>query len=137
MKDVLKSFTRGGRSRGAERENLAPLQLQVTDLGRFTILLELGLTKYVAANSLGQVYGMYKHTKLDQVVTAAAEATRLLPNPEQEPYCGHTDLRAGLLHTQFGAKPRLDLFRSESTKSKDLKDFEQVNTEKLSLNLMG
>ena len=127
MKDVLKSFTRGGRSRGTERENRAALQ--VTDVARFTILLELGLTKYVAANSLGQVYGMYKHTKLDQVVTAAAESTRLLPNPEQEPYCGHMDLRAGLIHTQFGVKPRLELFRSESTKSKDLKDFEQVNSE--------
>ena len=63
MTTLLKSFGEGGgsRSRRSGQENLAPPgPLVVQNLRLFSLLLDLSLTKYIQAFSLGQVYGLYR-----------------------------------------------------------------------------
>jgi len=126
MKNLIKSFTDPCSGKN-NVENFPPSgPLLVTNLPRFEVFLSLSITKYIATNYLGHVYGAYKHIKLDQVISASKEGKYILPNDEQEQFCGRQDLGVGLVSNQFDRKARFDLYRPEITKGRDLKDFEQL-----------
>ena len=120
MKAILNRFS-GGISKPE-----CPGALSISNLEMFRVLLDHSLVNYISAHNLAAVYATFKEINFEEVVAEARKGASVLPNANQQQFCGSIDLRGGLTNLQFNKKPRFDLSRSEQVKSQDLRDFEQV-----------
>ena len=87
------------------------------------------LVSYISAHNLAAVYETFKKINFEELVAEAKNGASVLPNTNQQQFCGTLDLRQGLKKFQFNKKPRFDLSRSETIKMQDFRDFEQVNNQ--------
>jgi len=120
MKAILNRFS-GGISKPE-----CPGALSISNLEMFRVLLDHSLVNYISAHNLAAVYATFKEINFEEVVAEARKGASVLPNANQQQFCGSIDLREGLTNLQFNKKPRFDLSRSEQVKSQDLRDFEQL-----------
>jgi len=131
MKQLINSFSKENQ----ENLPLVSSKLQIHRQDLFGVLLELFLSKYISSFCLAPTYGMFKTVKVQQIYEAAQDHpdTPIKPNPAQQRW-GPLHLEDGLVMGQFGKRPRFDVFRSEESKGRDLKDFEKLLFFKTSLN---
>ena len=124
MRELLKSYV-DNYSRMCVKENCPTVPLGIPKKDIFGLLTELSITKYVAMNCLPHIYGMFKEVNVSEVLRANEEKIPIKLNEKQSRW-GPMDLKDGLIVEQFGSRPRFDLFRSESVKSQDVRDFENL-----------
>ena len=85
-------------------------------------LIELSINKYVASHSLGSIYTTFKTAKLEDLLSAVNND----PVEVEEKSAEKIEFAGGFQKVQFGVRPRSDLYRSETVKVQDLRDYDKL-----------
>jgi len=126
MKKLLDSYSHSISFQDEGKEN-RPLNnpVSIDNKELFGLLTEVSISKYIAMNCLPHIYAMYKDVKVSEVISAHEQNLSIKLNKKQERW-GPLNLRDGLIDSQFGRRPRFEVFRNEELKSQDVKDFENL-----------
>jgi len=124
MRELVKQFS-NRYSRMYDKENCLSGPLSISNKELFGVLIDISVTKYIGMNCLPHIYAMYKEVRVSEVLEAYEECISIKLNEKQAKW-GPMDLKDGLIVKQFGRRPRFDIFRSESVKSQDIRDYENL-----------
>ena len=93
---------------------------------RLVPLIELSITKYITSNGLASIYNIFKTTKLEDLLSGVSNDKV----EDKEKSLRRITYAGGFKKYQFGVRPRFDLYRNETVKVQDLRDYEKLINKK-------
>lgn len=120
----MANFLKGSK----QMEDNKSMGIKVVDAERFSTVLHLAMSKYIAANCLASVYGVLlaRGDKKQNIL----DVNKVIKGDDkihvQFNKWGIVKLSDGLKTSQFGVSPRFDIFREDIDKARDVRDYEKL-----------